>query len=97
VVVFCLVVVVGIVGLLGTAALWTLKKWGLCLIVVLCALNILSAAPGLIEAKHRIANCCDNIGRRLFPYHCAGSAPALPACFRCLLSSTIISSWPPDE
>jgi hypothetical protein len=44
--------VVGIVGLLSTTALFRLRKWGLWLNVVLCVLNILSAAPRLIEAPN---------------------------------------------
>jgi hypothetical protein len=49
-VVVYLAVVVGVVGLLGAAGLWMLRKWGIWLTIVVCVLNILSAAPGLTEA-----------------------------------------------
>jgi hypothetical protein len=39
--------VLGIVGLVAAAGLWLLKRWGVWLAVVVCALNLLSAAPGI--------------------------------------------------
>jgi len=39
-----------IVGLVAGAGLWTLKKWGFWLTLVVSALNLLSAAPGLVLA-----------------------------------------------
>jgi uncharacterized membrane protein (DUF2068 family) len=39
--------VLGIVGLVAAAGLWVLKRWGVWLAVVVCALNLLSAAPGI--------------------------------------------------
>ncbi len=38
--------VLGVAGLVA-AGLWLLKRWGLWLAIVVCALNLLSAAPGI--------------------------------------------------
>lgn len=43
-------VVLGVAGLVAAAGLWLLKRWGLWLAIVVSALNILSAAPGLAFA-----------------------------------------------
>ena len=43
-------VVLGVLGLIGAAGLWMLKRWGLWLTIVVAVLNILSAAPGLVFA-----------------------------------------------
>ena len=51
-VVVYLAVAVGVVGLLGAAGLWRLRKWGLWLTIGISVLNILSAAPGLSEAPN---------------------------------------------
>src|SRR3954471_2843192 len=40
-------VALGLAGLAATGGLWMLKKWGLWLTIVTCAINILWAAPGL--------------------------------------------------
>jgi hypothetical protein len=40
-------IVLGIVGLLAAGGLWVLKRWGVWLAVVVSALNLLSAAPGI--------------------------------------------------
>ncbi len=42
--------VLGVLGLIGAAGLWGLKRWGLWLTIVVSVLNILSAAPGLAFA-----------------------------------------------
>jgi uncharacterized membrane protein (DUF2068 family) len=42
--------VLGLVGLLAAYGLWTLKRWGVWIAVILSVLNILSAAPGLVFA-----------------------------------------------
>jgi uncharacterized membrane protein (DUF2068 family) len=39
--------VLGVAGLVAAAGLWMLKKWGVWLAVVVCALNFVSAAPGI--------------------------------------------------
>ena len=39
-------VVLGVVGL-AAAGLWMLKRWGMWLAIVVCAINLLSAAPGI--------------------------------------------------
>jgi len=43
-------VVLGVLGLIGAAGLWMLKRWGLWVTIVVSVLNILSAAPGLVFA-----------------------------------------------
>src|SRR5215217_3620158 len=43
-------VVLGVLGLIGAAGLWMLKRWALWLTIVVSVLNILSAAPGLAFA-----------------------------------------------
>jgi hypothetical protein len=43
-------VVLGVLGLVGAAGLLLLKRWALWLTIVVCVLNILSAAPGLAFA-----------------------------------------------
>ena len=40
-------VVLGVAGLVGAAGSWVLKRWGVWLAVVVCALNLASAAPGI--------------------------------------------------
>jgi hypothetical protein len=37
----------GAAGLVGAAGLWMLRKWGIRLSIVVCALNLVSAAPGI--------------------------------------------------
>ena len=44
-------VVLGVVGLVAAAGLWTLKKWSVWLTIVVSVLNILSAAPGVVLAS----------------------------------------------
>ncbi len=39
--------VLGVAGLVAAAGLWLLKKWCVWLAVAVCALNLLSAAPGI--------------------------------------------------
>jgi hypothetical protein len=43
-------VVLGVLGLIGAAGLWMLKRWGLWITIIVAVLNILSAAPGLVFA-----------------------------------------------
>jgi uncharacterized membrane protein (DUF2068 family) len=43
-------VVLGVLGLIGAGGLWVLKRWALWLTIVVCVINILSAAPGLAFA-----------------------------------------------
>ena len=42
--------VLSIVGLVAAAGLWTLKKWGFWLTLVVSVANLLLAAPGLVLA-----------------------------------------------
>lgn len=43
-------IVIGVLGLIAAYGLWILQRWAAWLAVVLCALNLLSAAPGLAFA-----------------------------------------------
>ena len=45
-------VVVGVVGFLGAAGLWMLRKWSLWLTIVVCVLNVLDAAAGVAGAPN---------------------------------------------
>ncbi len=42
----CLHVALGVAGLVASAGLWILKKWGVALAIVVSVLNALSATPG---------------------------------------------------
>ena len=42
--------VLGVLGLVAAAGLWLLKRWGVWLAIVVSALNLLSAAPGIFAA-----------------------------------------------
>ena len=52
--VVCLSVVLGVAGLVAAAGLWRFKRWNLLLIVTVCVLGILSAAPRLTEAPNAL-------------------------------------------
>ena len=45
-------IVQGGVGLVASAGLWMLKKWGLWLTIIVNALGALSAAPGVVAAPN---------------------------------------------
>jgi hypothetical protein len=45
-------IVLGVAGLVASAGLWMLKKWGLWLTVVVNVLGALSAAPGVFAAPN---------------------------------------------
>jgi hypothetical protein len=45
-------VVLGIAGLAAAAGLWMLKKWSIWLTIIVSALNLLSAAPGIAFAPN---------------------------------------------
>lgn len=48
--IFYLTVAVGVVGLVGAAGLWMLRRWGIWLAIVVCVLNILDGASGVAGA-----------------------------------------------
>jgi uncharacterized membrane protein (DUF2068 family) len=48
--VFYLTVVVGVVGLIGAAGLWMLRRWGIWLAIVVCVLNFLDAMSAAVGA-----------------------------------------------
>jgi uncharacterized membrane protein (DUF2068 family) len=43
-------IVLGIVGLVAAVGLWMMKRWGFWLTVIVCVLNILLGAPGIVMA-----------------------------------------------
>ncbi len=45
-----LTVLVGVAGLVGAGGLWMLRKWSIWLAIVVCVLNILDTAPGVVFA-----------------------------------------------
>lgn len=45
-------VVLGVVGLIAAAGLWRLKRWALWPTIIICVVNILSAAPGIAFAPN---------------------------------------------
>jgi|SRR5215210_298998 len=45
-------VVLGIAGIAAAAGLWMLKKWSIWLTIIVSALNLLSAAPGVAFAPN---------------------------------------------
>src|SRR5215216_8119708 len=47
-------VVLGVVGLIAAAGIWMLKRWALWLTIIVCVLNILSAAPGIAIAPNAL-------------------------------------------
>ena len=55
-------VVVGVVGLVGAAGLWRLRKWGIWLTMVVCLLNILDAAGGVVGAPNAALQVASAIG-----------------------------------
>jgi hypothetical protein len=55
-------VVVGVAGLVGAAGLWMLKKWGLWLSTVVCVLNILDAAGGVVGTPNAALQVASAIG-----------------------------------
>ena len=57
-----LTVVLGVVGLVGAAGLWMLKKWGIWLSSVVCVLNILDAAGGVVSAQNAAVQVAAAIG-----------------------------------
>jgi uncharacterized RDD family membrane protein YckC len=51
-VVMYITVIVGVAGLAGAAGLWMLRKWGIWVAIVVCVLNILDAAGGVVGAPN---------------------------------------------
>lgn len=45
-------VALGVIGLFAAAGLWSLRKWGLWLTIVVSVLNTLAAAPGVTAAPN---------------------------------------------
>src|SRR5215212_7897930 len=81
-------ILLGVVGLVASAGLWMLKRWGLWLTIVVNVLGGLSAAPGLVAAPNAALQAAALVGVlisvrgiNLCPHHCAGSAAVFPACF----------------
>ena len=57
-----LTVVVGVIGLVSAAGLWMLKKWGIWLSIIVCVLNILDAAGGVVGAPNAAVQVAAVIG-----------------------------------
>ncbi len=57
-----LTAVLGVVGLVGAAGLWMLKKWGIWLSSVVCVLNVLDAAGGVVGAQNAAVQVAAAIG-----------------------------------
>lgn len=55
-------VVWGVAGLAAAAGLWMLRRWSMWLTIVLCALGILSAAPGLTAAPTVLLQVLATVG-----------------------------------
>ena len=51
-VVMYITVIVGVAGLAGAAGLWMLRKWGIWVAIVVCVLNILDVAGGVVGAPN---------------------------------------------
>lgn len=45
-------VILGLVSLIAAFGLWNLKRWGIILTLIIAALNVLSAAPGVVAAPN---------------------------------------------
>jgi hypothetical protein len=55
-------IALGVLGLVGAAGLWMRKRWALWLTIVVCVLNILAAAPGLVFAPDPTSRALATIG-----------------------------------
>jgi hypothetical protein len=55
-------IVLGIVGLVAAIGLWLLRKWSIWLTVIVSALNILSAAPGIAFAPNAALQTFATVG-----------------------------------
>jgi hypothetical protein len=55
-------IVLGIVGLVAAVGLWLLRKWSIWLTVIVSALNILSAAPGIVFAPNAALQTFATVG-----------------------------------
>src|SRR5215212_1207989 len=55
-------VVVGVAGLVGAAGLWMLRKWGVWLTIIVCVLNLLDAAGGVVGAPNAALQVASAIG-----------------------------------
>jgi hypothetical protein len=55
-------IVLGVGGLVASAGLWMLKKWGLWLTIIVNVLGALSAAPGLVVAPNAALGAAALVG-----------------------------------
>jgi hypothetical protein len=55
-------IVLSVAGLVASAGLWMLKKWGLWLTIVVNVLGALSAAPGLVVAPNAALGAAALVG-----------------------------------
>jgi uncharacterized membrane protein (DUF2068 family) len=56
------IILLGVLGLVAAGGLWMLKRWALWLTIVVCVLNILAAAPGLVFATELTGRVLATIG-----------------------------------
>jgi hypothetical protein len=54
--------VLGVAGLVASAGLWMLKKWGLWLAIIVNVLGALSATPGLVVAPNAALRAAALVG-----------------------------------
>jgi hypothetical protein len=55
-------ILLGVAGLVASAGLWILKKWGLWLTIIVNALGALSAAPGVVAAPNAVLQASALVG-----------------------------------
>ena len=55
-------IVLGILGIVAVVGLWTLRRWSIWLSVVVSALGILSAAPGVAFAPNATLQAAATVG-----------------------------------
>jgi hypothetical protein len=55
-------IVLGVAGLVASAGLWMLKRWGLWLTIIVNVLGALSAAPGLVVAPNAALQAAALVG-----------------------------------
>lgn len=56
----------GVAGLLAAYGAWRGLKWGIWLVIILCAVNALSALPGVLFAPSAVARISAIVGVALF-------------------------------
>ncbi len=60
------IVAVGVVGLVGAAGLWMLRRWGIWLAIVVCVLNILDGASEAVLAANVVLQVAAAVSAAVF-------------------------------